>query len=228
MKIAKVLILGTVFFAGCSPMYPPHDGYSSAMDSDRSDSAAATTSATADATGLGGDSLIVSDTASDIAPIVDLQIDGSGDLAVDSFEVPYADLQPLQNVCASNIPINLSVFVPMPGSYAARPDPPVLDGGVNPIDPFGGFGIAIDPSTGGLSVHYAADGWAIHTIPIIDGAFNYANGQGLDGRGGTNCPTDGFGICGSFVSPTEARGNYTVLFRCARGNSGNFIATLVQ
>jgi hypothetical protein len=230
MKTTNVLVLGMVIFAGCSPINPPPDTSSFAKDSAVSDSAIATTSVFVDANGQGGEVLTVGDAVGDLAPKADIQVDVSVDLAADVFEVPPADLPPPPNACASNIPVDLAVFVPTPGSYTAVPDPPVLDGAADPIYPLShlGFTVVVDSSTGAFSVRYAADGWAYHMIPVIDGAFSYANGQGLEGWGGTNCPTDGFGICGAFVSPTEARGNYTLLFRCQRGNSGNFIATLVK
>ena len=123
--------------------------------------------------------------------------------------------------------VDLPVFNPTPGHYAVRHDPafPGDDGSVAPLSS-SGFTVVIDAS-GAYSFMHSIDGWAKYTVSVINGSFDYKHGQGYEGYGGTNCPTDGFGIVGSFVSPTEARGRYKKMVRCFGDDSGYFIATLV-
>jgi len=119
------------------------------------------------------------------------------------------------------------VINPLAGHYTARPDPAVLDGGADPITPLDlfGFTVSADATTGALSVTYSSNAHNYYSFPVSNSAFNYEHGQGIDGYGGTYCPTDGFAISGSFLSPTEAHGTYYATSSCRVQNAGFFIAT---
>lgn len=117
-------------------------------------------------------------------------------------------------------------YNPLPGHYTVRPDP----GYAGSADYLGllmtyGFTVTVD-ANGVYSFLHSIDGWARYTVSVTDGFFNFEHGAGFNGLGGTHCPTDGFGIRGSFISPTEARGVYGTMVRCQVNGPGHFIATL--
>jgi hypothetical protein len=118
-------------------------------------------------------------------------------------------------------------FNPVPGHYSAKLDPALSNAG-DSISRLGSYGFTVGVDKDGLfRIDAAYDGWAHYGFLVTCGSFDAQHGQGWDGYGGTNCPTDGFGFVGSFVSPTEARGLYKDLsWRCQAGAVGYFIATL--
>ena len=117
-------------------------------------------------------------------------------------------------------------FNPLLGHYTVKADPGFA-GSADSLGPLmaGGFTVTID-ANGVYSFTHSIDGWAVYTVSVTDGFFSFEHGAGFDGFGGTHCPTDGFGIRGSFISPTEARGVYGTMFRCQVNGPGHFIATL--
>jgi hypothetical protein len=119
-------------------------------------------------------------------------------------------------------------FNPLPGHYTVRPDP-VYAGSADSLGLLMayGFTVTID-ANGAYSFLHSIDGWARYTVSVTNGFFKFEHGAGFDGFGGTHCPTDGFGVRGSFISPTEARGVYGTMVRCQVNGPGHFIATLDQ
>lgn len=116
---------------------------------------------------------------------------------------------------------------PLPGHYSATLDPALSKTG-DSIGRFGSYGFTVSPDKdGAFWVESMHDGYTRYKFSMACGLLNFIHGDGFEGRGGTNCPTDGFAFVGSFVSPTEARGQYKDLsWRCQIGASGYFIATL--
>ena len=62
--------------------------------------------------------------------------------------------------------------------------------GAYSFDQEGSFSVVEDSATGLLSVRFSRDGYRYDVIPVENGAFFHQHGQ----IGGTECPTDGYGI----------------------------------
>jgi hypothetical protein len=148
---------------------------------------------------------------------------GVNGLAPTASEVGPEALPDAKDAFTSDLPcIN-----PIPGHYTAILDPALSNVG-DSISRLGSYGFTVSVDKDGLFwIDTTYDYWAYYGFLVTCGSFNAQNGQGWDGYGGTNCPTDGFGFVGSFVSPTEARGIYKDLsWRCQVVGTGYFIATL--
>jgi len=81
------------------------------------------------------------------------------------------------------------------------------------------FAVQASAATGKFYV-----GFSSATIQIENGAFKHTHGGGVDG---TVCPSDGFAISGSFISPTSAQGVIYYSYYCVVQKVEHFIATLV-
>jgi len=126
--------------------------------------------------------------------------------------------------------IDAYVINPTPGDYSMKPDPAAIDGGADQITQLNlsGFTVSIEAATGLFWIVYVPYAWRCDEMKVVNGAFDFEHGQGFDGNGGTNCPTDGYAISGSFVSSTEAHGKYVTLSSCRIQSSGTFVATLAS
>ena len=123
--------------------------------------------------------------------------------------------------------IDATVINPTPGNYSMKPDPASFYVGVDQVTPLNlsSFTISVEASTGRFWIVYVPYWWRCDEMAVVNGSFAFEHGQGLDGNGGTNCPTDGYAISGAFVSPTEAHGKYATLSSCRVQSSGTFVAT---
>lgn len=215
MKTSQFLFLGTSILVGCTTYDPAPCGCVSPTPH-YTDAA------------VSRDLASVSDSAipADLSPLDGLL--ARDDIAAADVLAPMSDVAdaiPVQTVDASVV--DKPAFNPTPGHYTARLDPDLSNPGdsISRLDAYG-FTVSLD-ANGQFVMDMTYDNWAHYGFAVTNGGFDYKHGQGWDGYGGTSCPTDGFGIVGSFVSPTEARGLYKGLaWRCQATSSGYFIATL--
>lgn len=209
LRLLVVAITGLLVGGGCS------DNGNGTIDAG---SSLADGSAVAD-TGVAPDAPILADLA--MLPDAALVPDVAPDVPVPVDLAMIADLAPTLPDIAPDLP----AFNPIPGHYTVRHDP-AFPGDDNSIQPLGrnGFTIEID-ADGSLYFIHTIDNWAKYHVTVVNGLIDYQHGEGFRGTGGRHCPTDGFGIEGFFVSPTEARGRYEKLYRCWGDENGYFIAT---
>lgn len=121
--------------------------------------------------------------------------------------------------------VDLPTHNPTPGHYTVTLDTELSTPGESIGGSGYGFTIYMDGSKYMMDATF--DGWAHYPFVVVNGTINSKHGDGWEGRGGTNCPTDGFGYEGSFISPTLATGEYkNMSWRCQIRNQGHFIATL--
>jgi hypothetical protein len=115
---------------------------------------------------------------------------------------------------------------PAVGDYSVRYDGLVTNVYSSPVYPLNlyGFSVELDESTGLYWIVYTSDGAHYDNIPVVNGEFYFACGQGM---GGIDCQANGYAIKGAFVSSTEATGGYENVYGFQAQKWENFIATHV-
>lgn len=138
---------------------------------------------------------------------------------------PEAGPETLPDVKDAFMP-DLPCINPAPGHYSVKLDPALFKAG-DSLSRLGSYGFTVSVDKNGLyRIDATYDGWAHYKFIVACGFIDAKHGQGYDGYGGTNCPTDGFGLVGLFTSPTEAVGQYKSMQRCQVRSAGYFIAAL--
>ena len=105
--------------------------------------------------------------------------------------------------------------LPVPEKSNIKPKPGVYD-----LGSAGCFEVA----AGGETLLFSADCYRTDEISIVNGAFTHAWGEIL----GLHCPTDSYGISGTFVSETHAEGTIKYASDCRIVKTLVLVATTRQ
>ena len=84
----------------------------------------------------------------------------------------------------------------------------------------GEFSVVDDSTTGLRSVRFSQDGFRFDLITVQNGVFFHEHGE----VNGTDCPTDGYGISGHFVTTTRAEGRVVYATDCRVTSRQDFAA----